>query len=91
MTIELAPHCDIRTFFASLGWVKIVPSLGGVETTVSYPLGTSHRNLPQEAQDKLGINERVVRISIGIENHQDIISQLEEAIERSKNEKFSKI
>ena len=46
VTVELAAHCDIRSFFESLGWIKIVPSLGGVETTVSYPLGTSHRNLP---------------------------------------------
>lgn len=76
VSIELAPHCDIRSFFSSLGWIKIVPSLGGVETAVSYPLGTSHRNLPKAAQEKLGINERFVRISVGIEDGQDIINQL---------------
>lgn len=80
VTIEIAPHCNIRSFFASLGWIKIVPSLGGVETTVSYPIGSSHRNLPAKAQEKLGINDRVVRISIGIENDQDIINQLLYAI-----------
>ena len=83
VTIELAEHCDIRAFFKSLGWIKIVPSLGGVETSVSYPLGTSHRNLPPEAQAELGINERVVRISVGIEDHEDIINQLDAAINES--------
>ncbi|MBS4205963.1 trans-sulfuration enzyme family protein [Lederbergia citrea] len=83
VTIELSQQCNIRTFFASLGWIKIVPSLGGVETTVSYPYGTSHRNLPAEAQEKLGINERVVRLSIGIENEQDIVEQFFQAIEKS--------
>ncbi|MBS4220362.1 aminotransferase class I/II-fold pyridoxal phosphate-dependent enzyme [Bacillus sp. FJAT-49711] len=83
VTIELSSHCDISTFFASLGWIKIVPSLGGVETSVSYPLGTSHRNLPPEAQQKLGINEHVVRISIGIENPKEILAQLLSAIESS--------
>ena len=83
VTIELADRCDIRTFFSSLGWIKIVPSLGGVETTVSYPLGTSHRNLPPEAQQKLGINKQVVRLSIGIEKAEDIIAQFEAAIKAS--------
>ncbi|MBS4197463.1 trans-sulfuration enzyme family protein [Lederbergia citri] len=83
VTIELSPQCDIHTFFASLGWIKIVPSLGGVETSVSYPFGTSHRNLPPEAQEKLGINERVIRISIGIENPKEILAELISAIETS--------
>ncbi|MBS4209269.1 aminotransferase class I/II-fold pyridoxal phosphate-dependent enzyme [Bacillus sp. FJAT-50079] len=83
VTIELAPNCNIRAFFASLGWVKIVPSLGGVETTVSYPLGTSHRNLPPETQEKLGLNDRVVRLSIGIENQHDIVNQLNTAIDKA--------
>ncbi|CAM3908427.1 trans-sulfuration enzyme family protein [Lederbergia lenta] len=83
VTVEIAPHCDVHSFFSSLGWIKIVPSLGGVETTVSYPLGSSHRNLPPETQEKLGINERVVRISIGIEKDQDIINQLQYAISKA--------
>ncbi|MEK3890165.1 trans-sulfuration enzyme family protein [Bacillus sp. FSL K6-3431] len=85
VTVELAKQCDIRLFFSTLGWIKIVPSLGGVETTVSYPFGTSHRNLPRESQEKLGINKSVVRISIGIENEQDIIIQLQQAIAKAVN------
>ncbi|MBS4198289.1 aminotransferase class I/II-fold pyridoxal phosphate-dependent enzyme [Bacillus sp. FJAT-49732] len=83
VTIELSSNCNVHTFFASLGWIKIVPSLGGVETSVSYPSGTSHRNLPSEAQVKLGINARVVRISIGIENQTEILDQLLSAIKTS--------
>ena len=63
---------------------KIVPSLGGIESTVSYPLGTSHRNLPQEVQAELKINPYVVRISVGIEESHDIISQIEQAITAAK-------
>ncbi|OIU69841.1 trans-sulfuration enzyme family protein [Rossellomorea aquimaris] len=83
VTIELDASCDISTFFKSLGWIKIVPTLAGVETTVSYPLGTSHRALPKEAQQKLGINTHVVRISLGIEDAEDIVAQFNEAIEKS--------
>ncbi|QTC40244.1 PLP-dependent transferase [Bacillus sp. V3] len=83
VTIELDASCNISTFFKSLGWIKIVPTLAGVETTVSYPLGTSHRALPKEAQQKLGINTHVVRISLGIEDAEDIVAQFNEAIEKS--------
>ncbi|SEA85541.1 Cystathionine beta-lyase/cystathionine gamma-synthase [Thalassobacillus cyri] len=86
ITIELNERCDMDTFFKSLGWIKIVPSLAGVETTVSYPKGTSHRALTDEQREKIGINERVVRISIGIEGAKDILTQLGEAIEESLNE-----
>ncbi|MBL5804956.1 trans-sulfuration enzyme family protein [Heyndrickxia sporothermodurans] len=83
VTIELADTCDIHRFFSSLGWVKIVPTLAGVETTVSYPLGTSHRALSLEEQQNIGINQQVVRISIGIEDAEDIIKQFDEAIHAS--------
>jgi cystathionine beta-lyase/cystathionine gamma-synthase len=83
VTIELDEQCDIHRFFSSLGWVKIVPTLAGVETTVSYPIGTSHRALPTELQNKIGITKQVVRISLGIENASDIIKQFEDAIQSS--------
>lgn len=84
VTIELESSCDMKEFFKHLNWIKIVPSLGGIESTVSYPLGTSHRNLPQEVQAELKINPYVVRISVGIEESHDIISQIEQAITAAK-------
>ncbi|MDP4087320.1 MAG: aminotransferase class I/II-fold pyridoxal phosphate-dependent enzyme [Bacillota bacterium] len=83
VTIELSKKVDINHFFRSLGWVKIAPTLAGVETTVSHPLTTSHRALPKEACEALGITQEVVRISIGIEHIEDIILQFEQAIEKS--------
>lgn len=83
VTIELGKNVDTDLFFKSLGWVKIVPTLAGVETTVSHPLKTSHRALPPEAQAELGITYEVVRISVGIEHAEDIIAQFESALEAS--------
>ncbi|MFT9598529.1 trans-sulfuration enzyme family protein [Mesobacillus sp.] len=80
VSIELAEHVDTDQFFKSLGWIKIVPTLAGVETTVSHPLKTSHRALPPEAQAELGITYGLVRISVGIENSDDIIEQFEAAL-----------
>lgn len=83
VTIELGQQVDVNRFFKSLSWVKIAPTLAGVETTVSHPLKTSHRALPKEAQDALGITNNVVRISVGIEHADDIIQVFEEAIQSS--------
>jgi cystathionine beta-lyase/cystathionine gamma-synthase len=80
VTIELDHALDVNRFFQSLGWIKIVPTLAGVETTVSHPLTTSHRALPPEACEALGITKELVRISVGIENIDDIIAQFQQAI-----------
>jgi cystathionine beta-lyase/cystathionine gamma-synthase len=83
VTIELSKAVDINQFFRKLSWIKIAPTLAGVETTVSHPLVTSHRALPPEAREALGITKEVVRISVGIEHAEDIIAQFEQAIEKS--------
>lgn len=83
VTIHLADHADESAFFRSLGWIHIVPSLAGVETTVSWPFGTSHRSLTAEEKAAVGVSEKTVRISIGIEEAEDIIGQLEQALNKA--------
>lgn len=80
VTFELPDNIDVEQFFAALDWIGIVPSLAGVETTVSYPYGTSHRELSEEEKIRLGVTKRVVRLSAGIEGTDDIIRQLSKAI-----------
>lgn len=79
VTFELPEDVDISKFFSSLGWIKIVPTLAGAETTVSYPYGTSHRALTEEEKQKIGITPQVVRLSAGIEGKEDLLKQLEQA------------
>ncbi len=76
VSFELPEAMDVSTFFSSLGWIKIVPTLAGVETTVSYPYGTSHRALSAEEKEKVGVTRQVVRLSAGIEGIEDILEQL---------------
>ncbi|WP_347552650.1 aminotransferase class I/II-fold pyridoxal phosphate-dependent enzyme [Pseudalkalibacillus hwajinpoensis] len=83
VSIELDEHSNVKTFFKSLGWVKIIPTLAGLDTTVSYPIGTSHRTIPETTREKLGINKQLVRISVGIENEVDIVKAFKEAVEKS--------
>ncbi|MGO4890689.1 trans-sulfuration enzyme family protein [Anaerobacillus sp. MEB173] len=83
VSIDLGDKIDLHQFFKSLSWIKIVPTLAGVETTVTYPLGTSHRSVPDETRKKLGITKGLVRISLGIEDANDITMAFEKAIEGS--------
>ena len=81
VSVELKPEINMSAFFSSLSWIAIVPSLAGVETTVSYPIGTSHRALPDEVRKKLGITTHLVRISVGIEDFSDIARAFQQALE----------
>ncbi|PKH09229.1 PLP-dependent aspartate aminotransferase family protein [Planomicrobium sp. MB-3u-38] len=76
VSFEVPESIDVPVFFSSLGWIKIVPTLAGVETTVSYPYGTSHRALSDEEKAKVGVTRRIVRLSAGIEGAEDILEQL---------------
>ncbi|MFD2706948.1 trans-sulfuration enzyme family protein [Salibacterium lacus] len=83
VSVDLGGAYDEKTFFQSLDWIKIVPTLAGVETTVSYPLNTSHRAIPDAIRQKLGITAGTVRISVGIEDKDDIIAAFSSALQHA--------
>lgn len=55
-------------------------SLGGVESLISHPATMTHASVPQEKREKLGITDGLVRISVGIEDVEDIIEDLDQAL-----------
>jgi len=64
--------------------VKIIifaESLGGVETLITYPMVQTHADVPKEIRDRLGVNEKLLRLSVGIENVEDLILDLEQALD----------
>jgi cystathionine gamma-synthase len=54
--------------------------LGGVETLITYPIVQTHSAIPKEIRDRIGVNEKLLRLSVGIENAEDIINDLEQAM-----------
>lgn len=60
--------------------VLFAESLGGTESLVMYPLVQTHGSIPGPMLDKLGIDERLLRLSVGLENAEDLIADLEQAI-----------
>ena len=83
MSFELA-GTDIEyrdQFLKTLQMVTIATSLGGVESTMTIPAQTSHYLLTSEERALLGITDMLIRFSVGIEDAQDIIHDLERALQ----------
>ncbi|MDE3208289.1 MAG: PLP-dependent transferase, partial [Pseudomonadota bacterium] len=68
---------DTIQFINNLNLFSRAPSLGGVESLVSQPSKTSHRHLTFEEKKKKRIQDNLIRLSIGLENHQDLLDDLE--------------
>ena len=58
----------------------LAPSLGSVESLVSIPVLTSHAMIPAEDRAKMGVTEQMIRLSVGIENVDDLVADLETAL-----------
>ena len=72
---------DARRVSEAMRLFTLAPSLGGVESLVSIPVLTSHAMIPAEARAKMGVTEQLIRLSVGIENADDLIADLEGALE----------
>lgn len=71
---------DAKKVSESLRLFALAPSLGGVESLVSLPVLTSHAMISAEHRKKMGVTEQLIRLSVGIENAEDLISDLEQAL-----------
>jgi len=63
-----------------LNLFTLAPSLGGVDSLVSIPVLTSHAMISSEDRTKMGVTEQLIRLSVGIENADDLIADLEQAL-----------
>lgn len=67
-----------------LGQVRLclfAESLGGVETLITYPTTQTHADIPADVRDRIGLNDRLLRLSVGIEDADDLIDDLAQALE----------
>jgi methionine-gamma-lyase len=61
---------------------KLAVSLGGTESLAEHPASMTHSDIPRDVQQAMGITEGLIRISVGIEHPEDIIADLDQALER---------
>ncbi len=69
-------------FLDGLQVMKLAVSLGGTETLISHPASTTHSGVPKATRERLGVTDAMIRISVGIENADDLIADLAQALER---------
>ncbi len=82
LSFELDIKLDVKEFQNALKMIKASMSLAGVESTILMPSLTSHGLLSEEERKKQGISDQLLRLSVGIENVEDIIDDLQYALKQ---------
>jgi methionine-gamma-lyase len=67
-------------FLDKLAICKLAVSLGGTETLICHPASTTHSGIPKQLREEIGLSDSLIRISVGIENVDDLIADLEQAL-----------
>ena len=83
MSIVVDSDIDgINRFLKSLNFFTLAESLGGVESLIEHPAIMTHASLDKDVRDSLGIKDNLLRLSIGIEDVDDLIADLEQALNK---------
>jgi cystathionine gamma-lyase/cystathionine beta-lyase/cystathionine gamma-lyase/homocysteine desulfhydrase len=82
ISFETGSLAAARTVLDNVRLCALAESLGGVETLISHPATMTHASVPAEQRARLGITDGLVRISVGIEDVEDIIADLDVALQR---------
>jgi methionine-gamma-lyase len=67
-------------FLDKLSVCKLAVSLGGTETLICHPASTTHSGVSKELREEIGLSDALIRISVGIENPDDLIADLDQAL-----------
>ena len=84
ISFVLKKEYDYKAFYRNLKLITLAESLGGVESLVCHPASMTHASIPKEIREQVGIVDELIRFSVGIENVEDLISDLEQAIVNAK-------
>ena len=68
-------------FLDRLQVMKLAVSLGGTETLISHPASTTHSGVPRDLREEIGLTDALIRLSVGIEHPDDLIADLEQALQ----------
>ncbi|MGQ9805437.1 MAG: trans-sulfuration enzyme family protein [Chlorobiales bacterium] len=80
VSVDLGGRAEVEAFIKALNIFTFAESLGAVESLVCYPWEMTHAAVPIERRLQLGLTEGLIRLSVGIEDKVDLISELERAI-----------
>lgn len=79
------------TFLNNLKHIKLAVSLGGTESLAEHPASMTHSDVPYDEKQELHITDKMIRLSIGVENYKDIIWDIEQALEKVKTNQLETV
>jgi cystathionine beta-lyase/cystathionine gamma-synthase len=82
ISFRLGSFEKARTLLNSVELLALAESLGGVETLISHPASMTHASVPAEQRQRIGVTDDLVRVSVGIEDVDDLREDLEQALNR---------
>jgi cystathionine beta-lyase/cystathionine gamma-synthase len=80
LSFDLGSFQNAQVFLGRVKLCSLGESLGGVETLISHPATMTHASIPEEERHRLGVTPGLVRISVGIEDIEDILADLDQAL-----------
>lgn len=86
ITFEVVNKKFAQSILKNVRLIQFAESLGGVETLITYPVTQTHADVPKELLERNGINERVLRLSVGIESVNDLIYEFERVFKEAREE-----
>ena len=69
-------------FLENLKMFALTESLGGVESLIEHPAKMTHASIPRETREQIGITDSLIRVSVGLENPDDLIGDLDHAFHK---------
>ncbi len=80
VTFDVGGRDQANRLIRSLHHIPFAPSLGDVQTTLSHPCSTSHRGQDPETLKRLGITPGLIRLSVGLEDVEDLWADFDQAL-----------
>jgi cystathionine gamma-lyase len=77
--VDDAPEAAVRVMAATRVF-SLAESLGGVESLVSHPATMTHASIPPEARRASGLSDSLIRLSVGVEDEEDLLADLDQAL-----------
>ncbi|MFD0829864.1 cystathionine beta-lyase [Neobacillus sp. M.A.Huq-85] len=88
LSFELNDEAELRTFVSNVKLPVFAVSLGAVESILSYPAKMSHAAMPQDEREKRGITNSLLRLSVGLENPDDLIKDFSQGFAQIRHEQL---
>lgn len=82
ISFELQEGLDTKKFVESLKVISLAESLGGIESLIEVPSVMTHGSIPREIRLENGIKDELIRLSVGIEDEEDLIDDLKQALDK---------